>query len=125
MDHSHSPSAWKSRRGQVGIVKAEREDHGQTIVCPKDDEETTLQRRRHKPDTTSSLKASSGAHKGVLDKGVLRCPAYSIWGGFMGREDIAEDYPPCPGRTPICVNGKFWCLSVLFPSSTNRLCTTL
>lgn len=31
-----------------------------------------------KPDTTSSLKESSGAPMGVLDLGVLRCPNYSI-----------------------------------------------
>ena len=79
----------------------------QTIVNPEYDEEPALQRRRHKPDTTSSLKASSEATEGVLDSGVLRCAVYSIWAGLMGREDKAEDYPPCPGRTPICMDGKF------------------
>ena len=38
-------------------------------------------------DTTSSLKASSGATDGVLDKGVLGRPGYVTWAGLMGRED--------------------------------------
>ena len=38
-------------------------------------------------DTTSSLKASSGATEGVLDYGVLGEPAYVTWAGLMGRED--------------------------------------
>ena len=41
-----------------------------------------------KPDTTSSLKASSGATEGVLDYGVLGEPAYLTWAGLTGREDV-------------------------------------
>ena len=67
MDHLHLPSAWKSRQQQEGIVKEEREGQDQTIIGPKYDEEPALQSRKHKPDTTSSLKASSGATEGVLD----------------------------------------------------------
>ena len=40
-----------------------------------------------KPDTTSSLKESSGATKGVLDYGVLGEPAYVTWDKLVGRED--------------------------------------
>ena len=40
-----------------------------------------------KPEATSSLKASSGATEGVLDKGVLGRPGYVTWAGLMGRED--------------------------------------
>ena len=40
-----------------------------------------------KLDTTTSLKASLGATKGVLDYGVLREPAYVTWAELMGRED--------------------------------------
>ena len=43
-----------------------------------------------KPDTTSSLKASSGATEGVLDYGVLGEPAYVTWAGLMGREDTRQ-----------------------------------
>ena len=39
-----------------------------------------------KPDTTSSLKASSGATEGVLDYGVLGCPGCVAWAGLMGHE---------------------------------------
>ena len=41
-----------------------------------------------KPDTTPSLKASSGATEGVLDKGVLGHPGYVTWAGLMGCEDM-------------------------------------
>ena len=107
MDRSHSPDAWKSRRQQEGIIKAEHGGQNRTVINPEYGEEPTLQSRRHKLDTTSSLKASSGATEGVLDSGVLRCPVYSIWAGLMGREVKAEDHPPCLRRTPICVDGKF------------------
>ena len=43
-----------------------------------------------KPDTTLSLKASSGATEGVLDYGVLGEPAYVTWAGLMGREDTRQ-----------------------------------
>ena len=43
-----------------------------------------------KPDTTSSLKASSGATEGVLDYGVLGEPAYVAWAEIMGREDTRQ-----------------------------------
>ena len=40
-----------------------------------------------KPDTSSSLKASSGATEGVLDYGVLGEPAYVTWVRLMGYKD--------------------------------------
>ena len=93
MDRSHLPGAWKSRRQQEGIIKVERGGQNRTVVNLKYDEEPALQSRRHKPDTTSSLKESSGATEGVLDSGVLRCLVFSIWARLMGREDKAKDYP--------------------------------
>ena len=44
------------------------------------------------PDS-SSLKPGSGATEGVLDEGVLGCPACYPWVGLMGCEDTkTEDY---------------------------------
>ena len=60
-----------------------------------------------KPDTTSSLKASSGATEGVLDYGVLGEPSYVTWAGLMGREDTrVEGLLPCPDGTLLCVDDK-------------------
>ena len=60
-----------------------------------------------KPDTTSSLKASSGATEGVLDYGVLGKMAYVTWAGLTGREVTrAEGLLPCPDGTLLCVDGK-------------------
>ena len=56
--------------------------------------EPALQCRRQicAPDS-SSLKPGTGATEGVLDYGVLGCPAYYPWAGLMGCEDMkAEDY---------------------------------
>ena len=39
------------------------------------------------PDS-SSLKPGSGATEGVLEKGVLGCPAYYPWAGLVGCEDM-------------------------------------
>ena len=47
--------------------KHERQGHDWTVIGPKYNEEPALRSRRHKPDTTLSLKASSGATEGVLD----------------------------------------------------------
>ena len=47
-----------------------------------------------KPDTTSSLKASSGATEGVLDYGVLGKLAYVTWARVMGCEDTRQKALP-------------------------------
>ena len=90
------------------------------------EKEPALQcRRQSAPPDSSSLKPGSGATEGVLDYGVLGCPGCVTWAGLMGPEDKAEDYPPCPGRTPMCVEQQAWCSGVIPPSSANQLCTTL
>ena len=70
-----------------------------------------------KPDTTSSLKASSGATEGFLDYGVLGEPAYVTWAGLMGHRDTrTEGLPPCPDGTLLCVEGKLGDPDIVFRS---------
>ena len=61
-----------------------------------------------KPDTTSSLKASSGATEGVLDYGVPGKPAYVTWAGLTGREDKrTEGLLSCPDVIEARVSRSF------------------
>ena len=78
-----------------------------------------------KPDTTSSLKESSGATKGVLDYGVLGEPAYVTWAGLMGHTDTRQK-----AFSHAQMGLSFaWMASLasgcVVPSSINRLCTAL
>ena len=86
----HGPFVFIRRTKIEASTGGDRKSHRgyrQIIIGPDYNEELALQSRRHGPNITSSLKASSGATEGVLDYGVLTCLACVAWVELMGHED--------------------------------------
>ena len=80
------------------------------------EKEPALQCRRQDcaPDS-SSLKPSSGATKGVLDKGVSGQPDYIHHPDYRSVYKT-QDFGSCPDGTLLCVEGKLGDPDIVFPS---------
>src|SRR5215216_4304685 len=82
----------KIEASRGGNRKRHRACH-RIVIGPDYNEELAMQSRRHEPNTTLSLKESSGATEGVLDYGVLGCPGNLSMGRTDGLRRYKKAFP--------------------------------